>query len=158
MTMIAMTDALSLGMHNSVMCTEDIPFIDKTTIDYDAVAASYMGPLQLDALDALCSVWPAGTIDPEFKVPLATDLPVLLLSGDADPITPPRYAEMAAVDLSNARHLIGKHQGHGQITVGCTPRLIATFIDTADPDAIDAACMERSFVMPFFLDFSGPTP
>jgi len=158
MTVIALTDALSLGMHNSVMCTEDIPFINKTTIDYEAVAASYMGPLQLDALDALCSVWPEGPIDPEFKVPLATDLPVLLLSGDADPITPPRYAEMAAVDLSNARHLIGKHQGHGQITVGCTPRLIATFIDTADPDAIDATCLERSFVMPFFLDFSGPTP
>jgi pimeloyl-ACP methyl ester carboxylesterase len=158
MTMIALMDALSLGMHNSVMCTEDVPFYDESTIDYSSIEASYMGMFQLDALEAICSVWPAGPIDDEFKAPLATDLPVLLLSGDADPITPPRYAEMAAVDLSNARHLIGKHQGHGQITVGCTPRLIATFIDTADPDAIDAACLERSFVMPFFLDFSGPNP
>ncbi|MCH7537143.1 MAG: alpha/beta hydrolase [Proteobacteria bacterium] len=158
MTTLALTDALSLGMHNSVMCTEDIPFIDKTTIDYGAVVASYMGPMQLDALDALCSVWPAGPIDPDFKVPLATDLPVLLLSGDADPITPPRYAEMAAVNFSNARHLIGKHQGHGQLAVGCTRRLVAAFIDTADPDGLDVDCLERSFVMPFFLDFSGPAP
>ena len=157
-TVLALTDALSLGMHNSVMCTEDIPFIDKTTIDYGAVAASYMGPMQLDALDALCSVWPAGPIDADFKVPLATDLPVLLLSGDADPITPPRYAEMAAVNFSNARHLIGKHQGHGQLAVGCTRRLVAAFIDTADPDGLDEDCLERSFVMPFFLDFSGPAP
>ena len=91
-------------------------------------------------------------------MPLATDLPVLLLSGDSDPITPPRYAEMAAVDLTNARHLVSKHQGHGQISVGCTPRLVAKFIDSADPHEIDADCLDRSFAMPFFLDFSGPKP
>jgi pimeloyl-ACP methyl ester carboxylesterase len=158
MTMIAMADAMSLGMHNAVMCTEDVPFYDKSSIDYDGLATSYMGTFQLDALEAICSIWPAGPIDDEFKVPLATDLPVLLLSGDSDPITPPRYAELAAVDLENATHLIGKNQGHGQIGVGCTPRLIADFIDAADPSGLDATCLERSFVMPFFLDFSGPNP
>lgn len=158
MTMIAMADAMSLGMHNSVMCTEDVPFFDKSSIDYDGLAASYMGTFQIDALEAICSVWPAGPIDDEFKVPLATDLPFLLLSGDADPITPPRYAELAAVDLENATHLIGRHQGHGQISVGCTPQLVADFIDAGDGSGLDATCLERSFVMPFFLNFSGPNP
>jgi len=158
MTMMAMTDALSLGMHNTIMCTEDIPFYDKTTIDYDGIEASYIGTMQLRALEAICSVWPEGPIDPEFKVPLATDLPVLLLSGDADPITPPRYAELAAVDLVRARHLIGKHQGHGQIGVGCTRRIVARFVAGADPANLDPDCLERSFIMPFFLDFSGPLP
>jgi pimeloyl-ACP methyl ester carboxylesterase len=157
-TVVAMTDMLSLGMHNAVMCTEDIPFFDKTTIDYDSIAASYMGPLQLDALEAICSVWPDGPIDDEFKVPLATDTPVLLLSGDADPITPPRYATLAAVDLSNKLHLVAKHQGHGQIAVGCTRRLVAEFVAAADSSGLDTECLERSFVMPFFLDFSGPAP
>jgi len=158
MTMIAMTDMLSLGMHNTVMCTEDIPFFDKTTIDHDGIAASYMGALQLDALEAICSVWPQGPIDEELKVPLSTDIPVLLLSGDADPITPPRYATLAAVDLGNKLHLVGKYQGHGQIGVGCTRRLVASFVDSADPAGLDATCLEHSFVMPFFLDFSGPGP
>jgi len=158
MTMIAMTDAMSLGMHNSILCTEDVPFYDKSSIDYDGLAASYMGTFQLDALEAICSVWPAGPIDDEFKVPLATDLPVLLLSGDADPITPPRYADLAGVDLENATPLIGTHQGHGQISVGCTPQLVADFIAAADGSGLDATCLERSFVMPFFLDFSGPNP
>ena len=158
MTMIAMIDALSMGMHNAVVCAEDVPFYDKASIDYEGLEASYMGAFQLEALEAICSVWPAGPLDDEFKVPLATDLPVLLLSGDADPITPPRYADLAAVDLKNATHLIGKNQGHGQIGVGCTARLVADFIDSADPANIDASCLERSFVMPFFLDFSGPNP
>jgi len=158
MTMIAMLDALSLGMHNTIMCTEDVPFYDKSAIDYDALAASYMGAFQLDALEAICSVWPAGPIDDEFKVALLTTAPVLLLSGDADPITPPRYADLAAIDLENATHLIGRNQSHGQISVGCMPRLVADFIETADPATLDAECMDRSFVMPFFLGFSGPNP
>ncbi len=158
MTMIAMMDSLSLGMHNSVMCTEDVPFYDKVTIDFDAIEASYMGNFQMDALEAICSVWPSGPIDDEFKVPLKTDLPFLLLSGDADPITPPHYADLAAVDLTNATHLIGENQGHGQIAVGCTPQIVAAFVETADPSNLDTECMGRSFVMPFFLDFSGPNP
>ena len=158
MTMIAMMDALSLGMHNSVMCAEDVPFYDAEDIDYDGLEASYMGTFQLEALEAICSVWPVGPIDAEFKTPLATDLPVLLLSGDVDPITPPRYADLAAVDLTNATHLIGKQQGHGLIGVGCTRRIVADFIDSADLENLDASCLERSFVMPFFLDFLGPNP
>ncbi len=155
---ISMSDALALGMHNAVMCTEDVPFLDAQSIDYDAIEASYMGSFQLEALEAMCEIWPAGPIDEDFKEPVDTDIPFLLLSGDADPITPPRYADMAAVDLGNATHLVGKHQGHGQIHVGCTSRLAASFVDSADPSSIDAECLGRSFIMPFFLDFSGPAP
>ncbi|MEJ2256099.1 MAG: alpha/beta hydrolase [Woeseiaceae bacterium] len=158
LTALSMRDTLAIGMHNSVMCTEDMPFLDPTTIDHEAIAASYMGSFQLETLEAMCSIWPAGPIDPEFKVPLATDIPFLLLSGDADPITPPRYAELAAVELGNATHLVGKHQGHGQIIVGCTGRIVADFVESADPAGLDTECMERSFVTPFFLDFSGPAP
>jgi pimeloyl-ACP methyl ester carboxylesterase len=158
MTALQMSDALALGMHNAVMCTEDMPFLDRTIIDYAGINASYMGSFQLETLEAMCEVWPAGVIDDAFKVPLATDLPFLLLSGDADPITPPRYADLAAAELTNFLPLVGKHQGHGQIAVGCMSRLVADFVAAADPGAIDDTCLERSFVMPFFLDFSGPAP
>ena len=158
MTTIPLMDTLSLGMHNSVMCTEDVPFYDSETIDYDLLEASYMGPLQLEALEAICSIWPAGPMDDDFKAPLATGLPALLLSGTADPITPPAWAALAMKEMDNAIHLIGEHQGHGQINVGCVPRIVADFIETADLPSLDTQCMERSFVMPFFLDFSGPAP
>ena len=153
-----MSDALALGMHNAVMCSEDAPFYDDATIDYEALEASYIGVVQLEAIDAMCSVWPAGPVDDDFRAPLDTAIPVLLLSGDADPITPPRYASLAMVDLERARHLIGAKQGHGQAAVGCTPRLIGQFVASADPLGLDAGCLERSFVMPFFLDFGSPAP
>lgn len=153
-----MADALALGMHNSVMCSEDAPYYDFDAIDYEALEASYIGAVQLEAIETMCSVWPPGPVDDDFRAPLDTAIPVLLLSGDADPITPPRYASLAMVELDRARHLIGKQQGHGQAPVGCTPRLIGEFVATADPVGLDAACLERSFVMPFFLDFGGPAP
>ncbi len=158
MTLMNMTDALALGMHNAVICTEDVPFYVAASIDRAALDASFMGPMQLEALEAICSVWPAGPIDDDFKQPLSTEIPTLLLSGSADPITPPRFADMAARNLKKAWLLTGEHQGHGQIVVGCMPRIIERFIDNRQLGEGDAACFQSSFVMPFFLDFSGPQP
>lgn len=144
------------GMHNAVVCTEDTPFYND--IDLGELERTYIGPLLIESLDASCSVWPAGILDDDLRRPLATDTPVLLLSGAADPITPPYFAELAAVDLSNARHLIGKNQGHGLAGVGCVPDIIGRFVESASTDDLDTDCMQRLYAMPFFLDFAGPAP
>jgi hypothetical protein len=96
-------------------------------------------------------------LDDQFRTPVTTDVPVLLLSGDADPITPPRYAELAAVNFGNARLLTGRKQGHGLAPRGCMPDIIAEFVETADPQAPEVECLDRLFAMPFFLDFAGPS-
>ena len=158
MVATSLGESLNIGMHNAVMCTEDAPFIDPDMVDEDALAASYMGPLQLEAIQTMCSVWPAGTLDENLREPLKTDKPVLLLSGDADPITPPDYAVMAAADLSKAWLLTGKDQGHGLAVVGCMPRVINEFIKAAELQDGVADCLDDAFTMPFFLSFSGPAP
>ena len=40
-------------------------------------------------LQSLCEVWPRGPIDADLHAPLKSDVPVLLLSGGNDPVTPP---------------------------------------------------------------------
>jgi pimeloyl-ACP methyl ester carboxylesterase len=155
----SLMDALSLGMHNSVVCTEDAPFFEDEDVSREQLEATYMGAVQLDALEAMCSAWPRGILDDDLRLPLETDLPVLLLSGDADPITPPEFAEMAAAGLSNSRHLTGRDQGHGQAGRTCIPEIMAAFIDTASVENLDEECLaERQFAMPFFLDYTGPSP
>jgi len=153
-----MSDQLSIGMHNAVVCTEDSPYFEGEAVSRDALAATYIGPVQLDALEAICSVWPKGVLDDDFKTPVATDIPVLLLSGEADPITPPPYADLAAVDLGNALHLTGKRQGHGQAPRGCMPQIIGRFVESASIEGLQTDCLDKLFAMPFFLDFSGPAP
>lgn len=153
-----MSDAINIGMHNSVICTEDAPYFASEDVSIDQLEATYMGPLQLDALEAMCSVWPVGVLDEHFKEPVASALPVLLLSGEVDPVTPPAYADLAAVDLGNALHLTGKRQGHGLAPRGCTPGIIGDFVEAASVADLNTDCLERLHAMPFFLDFSGPAP
>jgi pimeloyl-ACP methyl ester carboxylesterase len=154
----SMEDALSLGMHNAIVCSEDYPHFATSEYSREDAEVSYIGPLMLDALEAMCSVWPIGPVDIGFHAPVRSATPVLLLSGEADPVTPPRFAEMAAVDLSNARHITGRRQGHGQAIRGCMPEVIGRFVQSASVDDLQEDCFERVFAMPFFLDFTGPAP
>lgn len=154
----SMSDQLALGMHNAVICTEDAPYFDGESISDDELELTYIGPVMVDALRDICSVWPAGVIDEEFKEPVTTETPVLLLSGEADPVTPPHFAELALVDMDNARHITGKNQGHGLAIQGCMPDITAKFVETASVADLDDDCIFRMHAMPFFLNFSGPAP
>ena len=154
----SLAESMSIGMHNSVVCTEDVPRYDDMDIDEAALEATYIGPMQVRLLRAICASWPAGEMDADFQEPVAAPQPVLLLSGEADPVTPPRFADAAAASLSNALHLVGRDQGHGLAIRGCTPRIMASFVAAGSIDDIDGSCLDRVFAMPFFVDFSGPSP
>lgn len=150
--------ALSFGMHNSIVCTEDVPFYDAAKIDLSALQKTYLGESQLELLQSICEFWPAGKIDDDFKDPVVSDLPVLLLSGGADPVTPPAYAERAAQTLAAHVHLVGRDMGHILAHVGCVPRLMARYVREASLENIDAACVKEAGPMPFFTSFNGPQP
>ncbi len=61
---------LSFGMHNSVVCTEDVPFFNEDEAERARLASTFLGVTQLDALRALCADWPRGPIDADFHAPL----------------------------------------------------------------------------------------
>lgn len=153
-----LNEQLAIGMHNAVVCTEDVPYIDEDAVDREALEDSYIGAVMVETLETICSIWPAGVRDQDLDQPLAIDEPVLLLSGDADPITPPKYAEQAAAELRNKAHIVGRGQGHGMASRGCVPDIMARFVRTASVAGLDAMCHDWQFAMPFFLDFSGPAP
>ncbi len=62
---------------------------------------------------------------------LHSAVPSLLLSGEADPVTPPGDAERLARRLGRHRHLVLPGEGHGQLATGCVPKLMAEFLDAA---------------------------
>ena len=154
-----LSSTLSYGMHNSVMCTEDAPHL--RDIDSDALAKTYLGPDQVEAIQAVCEVWPKGVADANIKNALESDKPVLLLSGEFDPITPPAYAEDAKRGLSNSHHFIAPGQGHGVIARGCIPRVFAHFVaeaEIASTIETEDNCIARQRAMPFFVNSMGPDP
>jgi pimeloyl-ACP methyl ester carboxylesterase len=149
---------LASGMQNSVVCSEDVPFFAARDIDRQRIDATYQGTEQLDALAEICKLWPRGPVDEDLHAPLRSDVPTLLLSGEADPVTPPANAERLARGLARHRHLVLPGEGHGQLATGCMPRLVAAFLDAPDPQALDAACLAEHRPAPFFIGSTGPGP
>ncbi|MBT9492104.1 MAG: alpha/beta fold hydrolase [Paucibacter sp.] len=136
---------LAMGMHFSVVCAEDVPRLAQSS---DRAGADFG---QADALlyAQVCQQWPRAEIAPAFYSMPATRSPVLLLSGGADPATPPRHGERAAKALAAAnaklvQHVVVPEAGHGVMGVGCMRELLFRFID-AKTDALalplDAACV-----------------
>lgn len=150
--------SIASGMHHAVVCTEDQPWVNFSEQDIETIAATYLGRDSVDALMAMCHSWTPGIIDSDFKEPIQSNAPVLLLSGEADPITPPAFAGQVAATLPNSLHIVNPGQGHGQAWLGCTPTVMARFIQTADVNDVDYGCLERQQPPPFFIDANGPTP
>ncbi len=151
-------DQLASGMQNTVICSEDEPRFALSESDRQRIAKTYQGLDQLDALAIICREWPRGPTDADLHDALESDVPTLLLSGDTDPVTPPEDALRLASGLRHRRHLVLAGEGHGQLATGCMPKLMAEFLDRADPDGLDAACLAAQRPAPFFLGFTGPAP
>ena len=71
----SLSESLSGGMHNAVVCTEDAPFFAGEAVSDEELAATYIGPILREAIETMCSIWPAGVLDDDFKQPLSTDIP-----------------------------------------------------------------------------------
>lgn len=132
------------GMQLSVTCSEDADALVPDPADADTV----MGAGFVALIQAQCDVWPRGQRPTDFRVPLAGDVPVLALSGELDPVTPPRYGAAVVQTLPNARHLVLKGTSHTPINEGCMPRLFAQFIESADAKALDVTCLDRLAPLP----------
>jgi hypothetical protein len=81
-----------------------------------------------------------------------------MLSGEADPITPPWHAEHLAKSLGNSLNLIFSGMGHGNGTSDCATRIMESFIESASFTGLDTSCVKSVEPPPFFVDFSGPQP
>ena len=147
-------DTMDGGMQYSVICSEDADLLTSRPQDADTI----LGDKMIEAFKTACSIWPHGARPAGFHDPLKSDKPALLMSGQYDPVTPPRYGDEVLKGLSNARHLVLKGQGHNVIGRGCMPRVVDDFIDKLSPKSLDTACLERVGPIPVFVGFNGATP
>jgi pimeloyl-ACP methyl ester carboxylesterase len=147
-------ETMTAGMQLSVICTEDA---DGLKAD-PAYADSVLGNEMIDSLREQCAVWPHGQRPADFHEALRSDLPILVLEGEFDPVTPPRYGQQVVKNLSHGRLLILRGQGHNEIPIGCMPKLMARFLDTADAKSLDAHCLDKLPYAPPFTSYSGWEP
>lgn len=148
------SDQIMHGMQLSVMCGEDAPDLVVDPEDRKRL----LGTGLVELMKAQCAVWPHKPRPADFRMPLKGNLPVLILSGEFDPVTPPHYGDMVARHLPNAKHIIAKGQGHNVLPVGCVPRLFAKFLESADAKNLDDACIKTLTYAPMFTGLNGWEP
>ena len=154
MTNGGMAGKMNRGMQWSVICAEDADRFDASTAPTDTI----LGPEVAKMFFAACPVWATGKRPADFTKPFASELPVLLLSGELDPVTPPRFGAQVVANTPNGRHLELRGQGHGTLGKGCMPKLLGQFLETADAKALDGKCLESLDYVPPFTSFNGWEP
>jgi pimeloyl-ACP methyl ester carboxylesterase len=147
-------DTMAMGMQFSVICSEDNQGMIARTEDANTVLGNGMA----ESMASMCKVWPKGDVPADFHTPLATNVPALVLEGEFDPVTPPRYGKDVVKTLPNGRLFILRGQGHNVIGAGCMPKLFTQFIEKADAKALDGACLDKLNYVPPFTSFNGWEP
>jgi pimeloyl-ACP methyl ester carboxylesterase len=140
--MRALDDLIARGMHFSVVCGEDMQFITAADAERE-LAGTFYGDYRLNAYRRACDIWPRSDTRASFATPVKSEAPVLLISGEADPVTPPWLAEAAARHLPNSRQIVVPHTGHFY-TFPCVDELIAVFVSKGTAKELDASCLAQN--------------
>jgi pimeloyl-ACP methyl ester carboxylesterase len=145
---------LTGGMGLSVGCSEDADLLQIRDEDEHTL----LGNSLIRFFQTACKVWPHQPRPDNFHQTFTSSLPVLILSGEFDPVTPRRYADEIKAGLNNARLLVAPGQGHAVINARCMPRLVNEFIDKLQPTKLDAACLQQLKPIATFLNYNGAAP
>jgi pimeloyl-ACP methyl ester carboxylesterase len=136
-------DSHSAGMFYSVNCADNA---SRTSPPQVSAARTNVRPeiaaaLREDARLRICAGWGAAQPGPGAATPVASDVPTLILAGEYDPLTPPRYATIAGRTLRNSDWFQFPAMGHNlQRSSPCAHQMIMEFL--ANPALTpDASCI-----------------
>jgi pimeloyl-ACP methyl ester carboxylesterase len=121
-----------------------VPFIAPDSAERDE--PTYLGSYRVREQRAACAEWPRGEVPDWHGKPVVASVPVLILSGTLDPVTPPANGDEIARTLSNSLHIRVPHGGHspaGLAGTDCLSALKRDFIHRARTDGLDTGCVGR---------------
>jgi pimeloyl-ACP methyl ester carboxylesterase len=126
----------SEGMYNSVICRDEYAF--GTYEDAEAAALAVVPP-EVEAallqgvfeLFQTCAWWGAGRANPVEDAAVSSDIPTLVLTGQYDHATPPKWGQLTVATLSRAWLIDFPGTGHAVINSGeCAVGIIGRFYNT----------------------------
>jgi pimeloyl-ACP methyl ester carboxylesterase len=139
---------LKLGLTLSATCSEDVPRIRPYEIG-PATAGSFIGDTRVRGQIAACALWPRTTLPQSYFAAFRSPVPVLLVSGERDPVTPPIWGEAARKSFPNSVHIIVPW-GHASVD-DCVAGLAAQVFRMASVMNLDMRCLASNQLPPFEL-------
>ena len=138
------------GLIMNIICNEDLPRVSQAEVEKDA-DNYFQGGQFYEAMAESCDAWPNWQPEAGYNEPLKTDVPVLLFSGDYDPVTPPAYGDLAMETLTNAKHVLIKQAAHVASFSQCIEP-INDFIKSGSFEELDFECAEEQRKLMFLID------
>ncbi len=123
-----------LGIYYAVECAEEYPFNDME--HQQIVAQKYAGlenflPTPSDPY--ICEAWNAQSVDASFRESIVSDVPVLILSGEYDAVTPAAFSQQTASRLENAVYVNIFGLSHAVMDVdACARQMASAFIESPE--------------------------
>jgi pimeloyl-ACP methyl ester carboxylesterase len=144
---------VSEGMFYAVRCNEEIAFESPATLAAaDDAFPQFRGAYDQGFYVELCDAWEAGAAPAAENQSVTSDLPVLVLAGEYDPVTPPEHGRDAAATLSRSFFYEFPGLAHGvSADGGCPLDVTLAFLENP-ATAPDARCIAQmpgaQFVVP----------
>jgi pimeloyl-ACP methyl ester carboxylesterase len=135
---------LDVGLFLTVSCTEDIPSMDIVKARQSA-KDTFLGVYRINQQYEACKVWPHGSAVDNATIhePLVSSIPTLLISGELDPATPPRFGDEVAKGLKNSLHAIIQYGSHSGDTGGCQEKVMSEFVREGSVASLETACFQQ---------------
>lgn len=133
----------SNGMYLSVTCSEDLPWINAGELGW-RWDETFLGNYRLRQQSEACKLWPRGEIPADYFEPVRSSVPVLILTGLWDPVTPPLYGDRIARHLPNSLHVVVPSGGHGfggLEGLGCISDLTTDFVVKGTAKGLNTRCV-----------------
>ena len=145
----------SNGMYLSITCAEDLPWVNAKEAE-KLGANTFLGDYRYRQQNEACALWPRAKIDSKYAEPVRSDKPVLIMTGEWDPVTPPAHGDAVAKTLPNSLHLVvndGAHGLSGLNGIECLDRLMTEFVERGTVKGLDTTCVKNIKRSGFALRF-----
>lgn len=140
-------DTLDVGAYASYSCFDEIPFID-----YAAARSAiskypfqhYSNVYYIASMQAMCEAWNVPKAEASFKEPYKIDTPVLIYSGELDPVTPAEFAKPVVENARVSWVLEWPNIAHGVMFVSdCADWTAQAFLNDPESDPFIYECSDE---------------
>ena len=142
------TNVISIGAYLSVLCSDIVPFIDRSALTRRSAGDVAFESVFAQApwLDA-CDEWKVPPADAVVASPVSTDVPTLILLGRFDPFGAPAVIRPALSGLSRGWVVIDPAAGRNTLADACFQDLRTLWL--ADPTSPpDTSCVGKMPALP----------
>jgi pimeloyl-ACP methyl ester carboxylesterase len=141
--------AVSVGVFLLISSIEDVAISDAKEIARSSTG-TFLGDYYFGQLQRAAAVFPSREMPADYRAPVRSEIPTLLISGFVDPATPPSGAEEVAKHLPNSRHVVARYGSHAYGGMSpCMDNIMAEFIARGSAETLDTGCVEQIRRPPF---------